>query len=528
MDELHTVLVGAAIADGDIPSFYVGSVSRYEGGSWLIAFPVGLLLALGAWAAAAVSWAAAAISITTVALGSVWLARHVRPTAGLFLGPVLAFAAPEVVHYSYRAWGSLHEALVMLPVIGLAGAAWLDRGRPRSGAVGLGVLLGIGLVLSYVHFITALAVVGVAAFEARSDRRRMAVDVGLVAAASVVVLGVWIVAMVPIPAEALEVRGGRSLASTLPSLLLVRLDLVLTSLPLAWVGAAQDLTTAKLAAGAGLVGLTAAAAIAVWRAGGRGRHLVIAAAVCVPALSVGHSLVEAPMVLRYYLPLLGLSAALIVAWDDRAAAAAVALGLLFWIPSGLVIPGQDPVRSHAELGGNALHRYAPQPHAKFLLLRAQASPAVRPPLAFGYGRDTGLRFSSSWSGIQSGAPASGEVDPTADPHLYLFEARAWISAYDGLSDVPDRAAFFQGLGVGLVLDHTFDDAERVLLDAAAPGDRASIIEGMGAAARVRPVPGDVMALEAELPEAWARGYEAAASPRGLGRLMSLPLVATPE
>lgn len=528
MDELHTVLVAAAIADGDAPSFYIGSVSRYEGGSWLIAFPVGLLLAMGAWATAAASWTAGAISILTIGLGSLWLARHVRPTAGLLLGPVVAVAAPEIVHYSYRAWGSLHEAWVLFPVIGLAGAAWLDRGRPRAGAAGLGVLLGLGLILSYVHFITAMAIVGVAAVEMGTDRRRMAVDVGIVAAVAGAVLAAWIVLMVPFPSEALEVRGGRSLASTLPALVLVRLDQVVAALPLAWVGAGQDLTGPKLLAGCGLAGLSGAGAVALWGRGGRGRHLVIALVACLPALSVGHSLIEAPMVLRYYVPLLGLSAAVIVAWDLRAAGAALALGVVLWLPGGLVIPGQDPVRSHAELGGNALHRYAAQPHAKFQLLRAQAAPAVRPPLAFGYGRDTGARFSASWRGIRAGAPAVGVIDPTADPHLYLFDAASWLAAYDGLGTASDRGAFFQGVGVGLLLDGGVDDAEQGLIAAADPSDRASIGEGLGASLEVRPGPRLPAAVASDLAGAVAHGRQLAQSPRGLGRLVRLDLVETPE
>ena len=40
MDELHTLLLGISWMRGDVLPFYVGSVSRYEGGSWLIAWPV--------------------------------------------------------------------------------------------------------------------------------------------------------------------------------------------------------------------------------------------------------------------------------------------------------------------------------------------------------------------------------------------------------------------------------------------------------------------------------------------------------
>jgi len=530
MDELHTALVGASIAAGDVPSFYVGSVSRYEGGSWLIAFPVGALLALGAWATAATSWTAAAISIATVGLGSLWLARSVRPTAGLALGPLLAVAAPEIVHYSYRAWGSLHEALVMLPILALAGTTWLDRRRSRGGAVGLGALLGIGLILSYVHFVTALAIVGVAVLEAGSDRRRAVADLALLGGTAAAVLGAWILLAVPFPGEALEVRGGRSLASTLPDLLLMRLDLVLRDLPKAWIGAWQDSSPLKVGAAVGLSVLAAAAAVAVWRRGGRGRHLVIALLACLPALSVGHSLVEAPLVLRYYVPLLGFGAAAIAAWDGRAAVAGLALGALLWLPSGLVMPGQDPVRSHAELGANALHRASAEPHAKFLLLRARAAPALRAPLAFGYGLDTGTRFSSTWRGLHeaAGDVPLAEVDAVADPHLYLYDAGAWLAAYEGLPGAEDRDTFLEGIGVGVVRDGRLDEAEITLLATISQTDREHVAEGIGAALEARGDREAPAGLELSLAPALDRGRGRAALPRGLGRLVRLELVATPE
>ena len=55
MDEIHTLLLGTSWMQGDVLPFYVGSVTRYEGGSWLIAWPVSWLLGMGASGTAATS-----------------------------------------------------------------------------------------------------------------------------------------------------------------------------------------------------------------------------------------------------------------------------------------------------------------------------------------------------------------------------------------------------------------------------------------------------------------------------------------
>ena len=527
MDELHTALLGRAIAAGDGPSFYVGSVSRYEGGSWLIGYPVALLLRLGAWATAATSWTAGGLAIAAVFAASLWTARAAKPSAALGVGPILGLAAPEVVHYSYRAWGSLHEALFVVPVLALLGAQWLDRDRPFGGAVLLGLLLGAGLVLSYVHFVTGLAMAGVVALEAagragpRAAARSTAADLGLAFLAAAAVLILWIAAAVPIPDEALQVRDGRTLTSTLPALLAVRLDLVLMDLPRAWIGAVEDVDGAAVVAAAGLSLLTVSAAVAVWRRGGRGRHAVVYALAWLPALSVGHSLAAGDDVLRYYVPLLATSAVLLSLWDPRAVAAACLLGLVAGGPA-YTIPGQDPVRSHAELGANALHRYLPDPHAKLHLLHAHAQPALKAPLAFGYGLDTGRRFSATWSGLHeaSGDVPAERVDPATDPHLHLYDASAWTAALDGApEDV--RAPFLEGLGVGLVADGVLDEAERRLIAILDAPAAAAVAAGIGAAGRAGQLP-------EELHEAARRGAARAASPHGLGRLIRLPIVPTPE
>ncbi len=565
MDELHTALLARAVADGDPLSFYVGSVSRYEGGSWLIAFPVAALTWAGVWATAATSWTAAAISIATVYLASLWLAREVRPAAGLGVGPVVAFAAPELVHYSYRAWGSLSEALLFLPVLALAWSAWIDRGRRLRTAPLLGGLLGCAVVFCYLHMLTALVFVAIQGMEAARERRwrRRAAETAIVGAAALLVFATWLTLAVPFVEEALGVRDGHSLPSVGARMLLVRLDLVLWHLPHAWMGAVPDVTTPRIVAGAAMGALTVAAAVAVWRRGGRARWVVVFLVASIPAVSVGLSLAPVPMAIRYYLPLLAASAVVIAAWDLRAVGLAMAIGLTFWLPRGLEMPAHWPWRSYAELGANALHRYAPDPHVKFRAFRRTAPTELRPYLAFGYGLDTGVRFGPSWSGLQT-VPFS---PPERDGHFYLHDAGAWIDAWEPGGDEPDRASFFRGVGAGLALDGLVDEAEAELLAVASARDRSRILEGIGARlvllVEAGQPPGDLAgsllaALSAEDWQAVGRGMaagrvadqlptgsdlglepdtaagtslwtgqQAPRDPR-LGSLLSLPIVATPN
>lgn len=484
VDELHTALLGRLWAEGEPLSFYVGSVSRYEGGSWLIAWPVSWLMQLGAWGTAATSWTAGAISLVTVFAASLWLAREERPLAGLAVGPLAALAAPELVHYAYRAWGSLCEALVFLPLLALACGFWIDRGRRLVAAPLLGLLLGAAILFSYLHMLTALAFLAVLAEEARRTGawRRTAGEATVVGVTALLVFGIWVFSTVPIPAEALQVRGGRGLASAWIDLLLVRVDLVAIHLPRAWIGELLPHTPLRLAAGVGLSLLAVAAAVVAWRRGGRIRWVVLFALVCVPGMSLGHSLAGPPQVYRYYLPLLAAGIVLVAAWDMRAVVAAVVLGLALQLPAGPQSPYQAPDRSYLELGASALHRFAPDPHVKFKAFFGVTAPRLRSYLAFGYGLDSGVRFGASWGGMREGASRTGGVvDVARDPHLYLFEERSWIGFWDELGDPAGERRFFEGLGVGLLSDGVLDLDEVALLSAAEPDERTWILEGAGAA-----------------------------------------------
>ena len=281
MDELHTALLARTFADGEVLPFWIGGVTRYEGGSWLIAWPVSALMRLGAYGSAATSWSAGAVAMMTVGFSSYWLAREVRPSAGLLLGGVAAAASPELVHYSYRAWGSLCEALVILPLGALLYSAWLDRGRPLLATPLLGMALAGAVVVSYLHMVTALVWSVVHLLEARSQgrkARRSWTELAIVAGSAVTGFAAWIVSAVPIRSEAWMVRDGRSLWSTWSDLLLVRIDKIAGHLPRAWIGSQQEVSELRLAAGIALSVLTIAAGVVLWRRHGRQRWLVVYAA----------------------------------------------------------------------------------------------------------------------------------------------------------------------------------------------------------------------------------------------------------
>jgi len=484
MDELHSLLLGKSWAAGEVLSFYVGSVTRYEGGSWLIAWPVSWLLRLGVPPVASTSWAAGIIALVTVCAASVWVARTTeRAGAALAVG-ALAACVPELVHYSYRAWGNLCEALVILPLGALAYGRWIDRGRSLRAAPLLGLLLALGVVLSYFHLITAAVFVAIQGVEAWPERRRRAlVETAAVVGVALAAFGLWVFLTYPDPGDALIVRDGNTLTGLLPSLLLPRLDRVVLALPGAWIGQHLAATPLRLAAGVGLSGLLLGAGIAGWRAGGRIRWAVLFAVGYLPALSVGHALLGAPDVYRYHLPLFAIAVVLIASWGALPSLAAVLCGLTFWLPGGLEIPYQNPAEAYLELGGNAVYRDHADPHVKFKALRAQTPALYRPWLAFGYGHDLGQRHGRVRRGMQQtldGEPYAADIVAN-DPHFSLYRPPDWVDWWEELGEAPDQREFLLGLGMGLVADATLDATEFELLAHLPRPRRDVVLEGVGAA-----------------------------------------------
>jgi hypothetical protein len=202
--------------------------------------------------------------------------------------------------------------------------------------------------------------------------------------------------------------------------------------------------------------------------------------VCLPALSVGQRLLDAPQVYRYYIPLLATSIFLIAAWHWRAMLCAVLLSMTFWFPSGLEMPGQSPERSHMELGGNAFHRYDQEPHIKYNTYREVVSPAFKNWFAFGYGLDSGMRYSPTRSSMTEGVRESGATpnDIATNPQLSLYHALSW-SRVEG-DPVGDLPFFFRGMGAGMGADGQIDPLEGELLGKLPPEQRAAVMTGFGA------------------------------------------------
>lgn len=481
MDELHTLLLGVSWARGDVLPFYIGSVTRYEGGSWLLAWPVSWLLRLGASGTAATTWTAGTLSLLGVALGGYWVTRVRGLAAGATLGLLLA-CVPELVHYSYRAWGSIQEALFGLPLLALLYERWRGEGRGVAGAVGLGVALAGCIILSYVHMVTALAFVAVHLLGERGRLRGALGEVGVVAAASLASFGVWVATMLPFWNEAGIIRDGRPISSLLGSMLLPRVDRVVGSLPGAWVGQLLEPTPLRLAAGVVLSLLVLGGAVAGWRAEDERRRWPVVFLLCfLPALSVGHALQGEPGVFRYYLPLFAVGMGLVALWDLRAVAVAVLCGLTFWLPRGLEMPYQNPALNYLELGGNAMHRFHLDPHSKFVALREVVPDWYRPWFAFGYGVDSGQRFSRARKGMRQTLSREGDPDALwrGRPHFSLWPLEAWTGFWDELEG-DDERQFLLGMGMGFCADGVLDEREAELLDVVGE-KRAVVLEGFGAA-----------------------------------------------
>ena len=470
-DELHSLLLGRLWNAGDVLSFHVGSVTRYEGGSWLIAWPVSWALRLGVPDGLAPPLAAAGIATFGLLGGALWLGRAAGWRAGLALGPIIALCVPEVPFYAQRAWGSLAEGLALLPWLALA----LDRWRRRPswlGALALGAALGVSAVVSYVHAVTALCGLGLLLWWRRPRHALLAMS------CSAAVFIAWLLVAVPHIEEAVIVRGGRGLYELLPHLLLPRLHRILPDLPAAVAGPGRSGSLA-MGAAAGLALLGGFALVRAWRRGGRLRWLAIYALCAVPALSAGHALADAPEVHRYALPLLIVAAAALAACPG-VRAVALLLAIPLWLPPPPVA-AQPPHAVHAQLGANAQHRVHRDPHVKFKALWRVAEDWAKPWLAYGYGLDQGRRHHRVVVGMDERvAEAGGSPEAFVDnPHFALLEPVRWVAWARPLGHAAEHDAFLFGLGVGLGEDgrQARDD---VLLAALRLDERSLVLGGYGA------------------------------------------------
>ncbi|MCO4773516.1 MAG: hypothetical protein KDA24_26015, partial [Deltaproteobacteria bacterium] len=149
------------------------------------------------------------------------------------------------------------------------------------------------------------------------------------------------------------------------------------------------------------------------------------------------------------------------------------------------MPYQNPTLNYLELGGNAMHRYHPDPHIKFKALRAHIPVWYRTWFAFGYGVDSGQRFSRARKGM--GQTLSRLDDPEAyaaeDPHFSLWSVPAWVEFWDtDLGGAEDREHYLLGLGIGFGSDALLDAREFELVELLPLEQRRTLLEGFGAAA----------------------------------------------
>ncbi len=456
-DELHTLVNARLLLAGEALPPSTGLLTSYEGGSWLIAWPVSWAMALGLQDVQASAWTAAVIALLAVVLTSLWLGRLAGWGAAAAFGPLVALTSPQLTFYAIRAWGSLPEAMLAAPLLVIALTLWTRRGRPLVGAAGLGALLAGAIVLSYLHMLTALAFVVIQLLE-RGQRpwRRVAAEVGLAAGVAVVLWGGWLVVSSAGEPGWPVIRGDRSLGAAFGPLLLPRLDRVLLGMPRAWYGHLPGFGARELVAGVALSGLAISAALVTWRRGGPRRWLVVWCAALLPGISVGLWMGGPDEAPRYYLPLLAGLLALIAAWDLRATAAALLLGLLLWWPSQPRAAPESVDLAYLDLGAFGLVDDGPDPHAKFRLMLGGVEPWHRAAFATGYGFDAGARGFPVLTGEQPS-------EPTVRRELYF------------------------GLGCGLLVDGGLGREESLRLEqVTAMADRAALLEGLGAALAARP------------------------------------------
>jgi hypothetical protein len=74
-DELHSLVMARLIAAGDFVGPQLGSLTEYEGGSWLVAWPAAVLLRLGVVDVGATGWTAALLAALAAGLAALWLDR---------------------------------------------------------------------------------------------------------------------------------------------------------------------------------------------------------------------------------------------------------------------------------------------------------------------------------------------------------------------------------------------------------------------------------------------------------------------
>lgn len=442
-DELHTAQLARWMMFGWVPP-QVGALTPYEPGSWLIAWPVlGLQRALALigghcpdlLATRSVAVALALLGLTTAA----WLVARRDRAAGVLLAPLLLLGAPAWRHFGVQLWGSIPEALAVLPLLVLL--SFRRRAWP------LALAGGLAAAFSYIHLLTVLAL---AAARGRAGLRS-GVGAGAVWLGGLTLLG-------PSLDASLHVRGGASLPGVAGAALLAA-PRALLALPAAWTGP----TSAGPLAVASAVLLAALGAAAVWRLRAEPRWPLLWSA-GVAALLAGVTMGQPGDHPRYALLLVLVSLAALSLWPRiRLAALLLALGV-----SGLPAPPAPvPAAARTWLSLGALSLRVPaEPFERKVEAFARYVPWYqRPWFFFGHGFDEGRSFSAraqavsaAWDGadgwLLGEAPLPQPLPPGRPPPLRVLTADVLRGSTE---------AYRLGFGAGLRADGVIDPWEESLV-----------------------------------------------------------------
>lgn len=466
--ELDLVLAARAVAAGSPLPLWAGAVHPDEVGTWIEAWLLGGLLALGIPDAAALDLTGALHAAVFVGSFAGLAARLAGPGAGRRTAALLLVAMPSLITAFTRTTGTTAEA-AGIEGLGLLGL--LEARRRGRGAALLGALLGLGAVYSR-HVAWLLLVAALAGPTTRwASRLRWAAVVGG-SAAIVLALGELV-------RGAGGAETGLTVLATSPATLLGSLGLddlagLLAHLPFAAAhapGAAGPLVWLHVpAVGLGLIALLAAAA-----GRGEGRWIALYAAGCGGAMLLAGDLVGWPAGYRYALNAAGPTLVLVGAMARWRRPIMACCGL-WCVSSLLILPGAgrpelDRAAAAFFAGQHRVHVSTRRPvHAHAALLWPLLRSDEIGPFAQGYGLHLGREF----------APVSRAAADAA-----TRAPSTWVGAADALSPAVG-VGLLRGVGLALGEDGRLDEEDRRLL--AAAGDRDAVWAGIGGAVGERGTP----------------------------------------
>jgi len=462
-EELNALVGARALLDGQPLPPWLGTLTRYEGGSWLIAAPLSLLLALGLEGVAATGTLALISAALGVALASVWAGRVAGAPAALLTGPLLAFGCRPLATFATVGTGGTTDFLFALPLFALVGERWKAGDRSHAGVAALGLLAGAAAAASFAHLATA-AVLGLLVLHAARPSTRVRTAASFAAAAAVFPLG-WLLAVGGGELRPPTLRDGRGGGDLLSALFPPRLGSWLADLPAAIGGRTADPPAFDRFAATTLAVLLVIACLDAARQPGPRRRAATAAGLLALAATAGPGLTNVPAdLVRYSLPAIA-TALVLAATRPPLGVAVLAVGLALGPPPvPLIAPGSPDDGAmalgllYAEVREPATHQ-----HERARAVLARLPTQHHSALVFGHGVRSGTRLQhlmtappETWAGWRFGGAASWLAGPSP----------------------AHRDAWLQGLGAGLAQGGV-TPLERLFLGLATPADRADLNVGLG-------------------------------------------------